>query len=140
MRELACPRGPHSEGWWEQALTPSQTSFLQAAHPHGRECPRSAGACWTFHGTPGPRHDAFLRLESAERLLFLPSGWGCPEGVALSPCQITGVRRQGHASTLNFSLRGGWDCVISIQPEMGHETLILEQASRLPSLPPFFFF
>ena len=54
MRELACPRGPHSEGWWEQVLTLSQTSFPRGAHLHGRECPRSAGACWTFHGTPGP--------------------------------------------------------------------------------------
>lgn len=102
--------------------------------------PRSAAVCWSFHGIPGPCRDAFLRLESAECVLSLPSGWGCPEGVALFPCQITSIRRQGHASTPNFWLRGGWDCIISILPEMGHEMLLLEQASRLPSLPPFFFF
>ena len=38
MRELACPQGPCSEGWWEQALKPSQTSLPRGAHPHGQEC------------------------------------------------------------------------------------------------------
>lgn len=27
MRELACPRGPRSEGCWEQALTPARLCF-----------------------------------------------------------------------------------------------------------------